>query len=73
MKLVRKGCASCGKVTMALDADRASARLAVNRFARNPTTANRAKAERARDNLDAAKRIYAEHMARHEEETCARI
>lgn len=65
----RKGCLACGKFTMALDDTRAAMRHASNRYAKNPTATNRAKAEKAKQFLDEAKKFHDEHMAQHDEGT----
>lgn len=65
----RKGCPVCGKFTMALDDACAAMRIAGNRYAKNPTATNRAKAEKAKQFLDEAKKFHDEHMAQHSEET----
>lgn len=61
----RKGCHACGKFVMGLDEARAKMRHAANKFAKNPTTANREAAARDKRYLDEAKRLHDEHMAEH--------
>ena len=73
MKLVRKGCARCGRWVVALDDARYRVRLTVGMFTRSPNDRNRDKAEQARHNLEQIKRQHDAHMIEHEEETCERI